>query len=279
MADRELQQFEYFLIRIAPDPIRNESLNIGVALYDPAGGFVGIRLVRDFQRIRCLFPGFDAADLAGLEEDLAQRLAAPGDPRWLSRNYLLEWAQECFANALQLTSPNAVLTRDPVAELEELYRRYAAPPAPVADTARAGGPRRLVLQRLQQVFEEERLLARLRRNQRIADLIADRDPFRFDFYYKPNGVHHFIQAVALGGSDAGIKELSFTAGRLQRLLRPTGGVDITAVIDAAEEGQRDEVTAARLFHEELLRGAGIQLVPVDQARELAGRVKHDLHLG
>lgn len=276
MADTELRQCEYFLIRIAPDPIRNEYLNIGVALYDPQGSFAAVRLISDYQRVRCLFPGFDVSDLNGLAEDLMQRLTAES-PHWLSRQFLLDWAQECFAHALQLTPSNAVLTRDPAAELEELYRRYVAPPQASAADARLG-PRRAVLHRLQQVFEQERLKEHLRRNLRVSDLIADRDPFRFDYYYKPNGTHHFIQALALGGSDAGIKELGFTAGRLHRLL-PGDGLEITAVVDVAEADLRSEVVAIRSFHEEILLDAGIELVPIDQAHALAARVRQNLHLG
>jgi hypothetical protein len=277
MAEMELRQCEYFLIRIAPDPVRNEYLNIGVALYEPQSQFVAVRLISDFQRIRCLFPSFDPADLAGLEEDLIRRLSAPGAVRWLSREYLLELAQESFAHALQLTPPNAVLTRDPATEVEELFRRYAAPPQALSREAVRLGPRRRVLRRLQQIFEQERLKDHLRHNLRVSDLVPDPDPFRFDYYYKPNGVHHFIQALALGGSDADIRELGFTTGRLQRLL--PSGLEVTAVIDVAEPGTRSEVLAARSFHEELLREAGIQLVPLDQAHELAARIRQHLHLG
>lgn len=277
MAETELRPYEYFLIRIAPDPIRNEYLNIGVALYDPHGSFAAVRLVADFQRVRCLFPNFDVTDLQGLENDLMEHLRSSG-PHWLSRQYLLDWAQECFAHTLQLTPPNAVLTRDPAAELEELYRRYAAPPpAPSAENLRRG-PRRLVLRQLQQIFEQERLKEYLRRNLRVSDLTPDPDPFRFDYYYKPNGSHHFIQALALGGSDADIRELGFTTGRLHRLL-PTTELEFTAVINAAERQANREVLAVRSFQEELLREAGIELVPLDQAHELAARVRQHLRLG
>lgn len=277
MAEMELRQCEYFLIRIAPDPVRNEYLNIGVALYEPQSKFVAVRLISDFQRVRCLFPSFDPADLIGLEEDLVQRLSAPGAARWLSREYLLELAQESFAHALQLTPPNAVLTRDPATEVEELFRRYAAPPQALSREAARLSPRRRVLRRLQQIFEQERLKDHLRHNLRVSEIVPDPDPFRFDYYYKPNGVHHFIQALALGGSDADIRELGFTTGRLQRLL--PSGLEVTAVIDVAEPDTRSEVLSARSFHEELLREAGIQLVPLDQAHELAARVRQHLHLG
>lgn len=276
MTDMELRHCEYFLIRIVPDPIRNEYLNIGVALYDPQGSFAAIRLISDFQRVRCLFPGFDPADLQGLKQDLVERLAAPGAQPWLSREYLLAWAQECFAHTLQFTPPNAVLTRDPAAELEHLFHRYASPPqAPPADNLRLG-PRRRVLRRLQQIFDQEHLKDHLRRGLHVSDLVADPDPFRFDYYYKPNGVHHFIQALALGGSDADIRELGFTTHRLERLL--PSGLEVTAVIDVAEPDVRREILATRSFHEELLREAGIELVPLDQAHDLAARIRQHLRL-
>lgn len=277
MAEMELRQYEYFLIRIAPDPVRNEYLNIGVALYDPQNSFAAVRLISDFQRVRCLFPGFDPADLKGLEDDLVQRLAAAGAERWLSREYLLEWAQECFAHALQLTPPNAVLTRDPAAEIEHLFRRYAAPPHAASGEDLRLSPRRMVLRHLQQVFDQERLTKHLQHNLRVSDLVPDPDPFRFDYHYKPNGMHHFIQAVALGSSNAAIRELGFTTGRLQHLL--PSGLEVTAVVDVAEPDTGSEILAARSFHEGLLREAGIQLVPLDQAHALAARIRQQLHLG
>ena len=271
MADTQLCACEFVLIRLAPDPIRNEAVNIGVALYATAGAFAGVRINPDYSRVRKLSPLFDEAVLAGLEDDLLRHLqpeAGGGAASARERFFLL--AQETFSQSLQLTPPAAVLTADPAAELDRLYRQYAAP-LETREAALQAGHRRQILRHLQRVFAEERVLARLDRNVRAGDWLREPDAFRFDYHYLAAGLRHVIQAVPLAGEEAPIKALCFTVGRLRQAL---GGIEAAAFCQSAAApppGMQD-------FHRRLLADAGIRVLGLDAAPAEAARIRADLGL-
>ncbi|MGH9536144.1 MAG: DUF3037 domain-containing protein [Terriglobales bacterium] len=277
MASTQMSACEFVLIRIAPDPIRNEAVNIGVALYDAAaGGFAGVRIIPDLHRVRQLSPLFEASDLAGLEADLLARLQSPPDAGqyWRSREYFLQFAQESFSHALQMSAPALVLTADPAAELDRLYQQYAAPITAPASAAVASA-RRTILRHLQRVFTEERVLARLGRNIRPGEWLGEPDAFRFDYHYQPNGRHHAIQAVPLSSDETAIKELCFTVTRLRSRLGGLGSDLDVAGFDqplAALSAQ----TAA--YHRGLLTDAGVRMRPLAEAPAEAARIRAALHI-
>lgn len=262
---------EYIVIRVAPDPIRNESVAIGVALFEPrAGGFSGVRVAPDLRRARQLSPTFEPADLDGLARDLEARLGTM-TPEWRSREYLLRLAAEGFSHTLQFSTPTAVLTGDPAAELERLYRAYAAPPEAAAATVAAGARRRILLH-LQRVFREERI-------PRLAPAAAREwlgggDRFRFDFHYRGrrDATVHLIQAVDLGAEDeSGIKDLCYTFGRLRR--REAAGAprfDLAAFVESADAASLDEPA---LYRRHLLDEAGARVLALAQAPEECARIR------
>lgn len=270
MAAAPMSACEYVLIRIAPDPIRDEAVNIGVALYDPVpGGFVGVRISPDLRRARQLSPWFEESDLAGLEADLRARLSAPPEPVWRSRKYFLQFAQESFSHALRLSPPTVVFTADPAAELDRLYQQYAAPLTAPA-TAAVASARRVILRHLQRVFTEERVLERLSRNVRPGEWLGEPDTFRFDFHYKPNGMHHGIQAVPLVSDEAAIKELCFTVTRLRARLS-----SLHLDLDVAAFDQPAPALSAQTaaYHRGLLTDAGVRMMTLDQAPIEAARIR------
>jgi len=264
MAERNL--CHYFLVRFAPDPLRHEAITVGVALFDDVGGYADIRLVRGDARLGCLFPGAELPDLETLENDLRALVQGEGRAAFLAS------AHETFSHALQITAPNAVLTADPAAELELLYRQWAAPPTRVLGAPRRlPGARRLLLRDITAAFDEERVLSHLQRDVTAAALGGEGDPFAFDFHYRPNGVHHLLQAVVLAGEPAAVKELGFTVTRLRsRLVAHGSGLEVTGIA-------RDPATGDAL-HRELLTEVGIALVGMAEVPALAARVRHDLRL-
>src|SRR6185312_5661405 len=266
---------EFVVIRVAPDPIRNESVAIGVALFESrSGGFSGVRMAPDLRRAQALSPQFEPADLAGLAADLEARLRTAA-PEWHSREYLLRLAQEGFSHTLQFTTPSAVLTHDPAAELDRLYQQYAAPPEAASRTV-AVGARRRILQHLQRVFAEERL-------PRLAPVAARQwlsagDRFRFDLHYRGlgDGTVHLIQAVDLADDEAAVKELAFTVGRLRRLEQR---FDVAAFAEppSGRQGLRDPAFVDELdpmdYGRSLLEEAGIRVLLLDQAAAEAARIR------
>lgn len=268
MAERSLCR--YFLVRFAPNPLRHEAITVGVGLFSEREGFADVRLTHGDARLGCLFPGAELPDLELLEADLRQQIQAAG------RDAFLAQAQETFSHALQITAANPVLTTDPAAELQRLYRQWAAPPAPrPGSSARAPGARRRLLRQITTAFEEERVLAHLQRDLTAAGLGGGPDPFAFDFHYRPNGVHHLLQAVVLGGEPAALKELGYTVTRLRPRLRPrlrAQGLGLTVT------GIASDPAAGGALDRELLAESEIELVGVAEVPELAARIRRDLGL-
>ncbi|MGH9535290.1 MAG: DUF3037 domain-containing protein [Terriglobales bacterium] len=302
-----LRACEYTLIRIYPDPIRKEFLNIGVCLFEAAGGFAEVRVLDDFRRLHCLFPTFETDLLQALEDDLRSillRRQGAFDPEQLF--YL---AGESFAQSLELSPRHGLLTPDPAQAIKDLYQRYvASPPAAPSRARRALTVRHAIVANLREAFDNAGILARLDQHARAASFGAGPDPYRFDFHYRPNGVHNLIQAVDLHGDTRGIKELSFTVSRLREGLRAQGlGLTVLGVYGAPgprvevdrdtavslapraegavdlggrlrREGQRPGGGTAELadYHREILAEARIGLHPVPAAAELAAHIRADL---
>lgn len=291
---------EFTLIRVYPDPIRKEFLNVGVCLFEPGGAFAQVRVLDDFRRLHCLFPGFETGLFSGLEADLRavlRRQQGAFDPEQLF--YL---AGETFAQSLELSPRHGLLTADPAQALDDLYARFVAPPAAVPGAVRPLTVRRQVIGELRQAFTAAGVLERLDQRMRAAALGAGPDPYRFDFHYRPNGVHNLIQAVDLDQDTRGVKELSFTVERLRERLRAQElGLTVIAVypespafnlsvaLAGASELPEQETAAAGTwlagraeggsladYHREMLAAARIGLHPVSAAAELAGHVRADL---
>ncbi|MGH9540306.1 MAG: DUF3037 domain-containing protein [Terriglobales bacterium] len=149
---------EYVVLQLAPDPIRNEAVNIGIALRETEGDFVAVHVTPDFGRVHCLFPAFETAHLSGLKQSLEEALRRdPG--AWAHQ------AEETFSQSLRVGSFHGLATADPKTAARELYRRLVRRPAVEAETRPAAarvGPRRRILARMRDWFEESNLLPQLR---------------------------------------------------------------------------------------------------------------------
>ncbi len=290
MADPQLFACRYFLIRVAPDPVRHEFINIGVGLFQPDGGFADLKLISDDRRLRCLFPDFRLdSDLPGLENQLRESIR-------LNPAAWLEMAEDKFSHGLTLSREKTVLTADPAAELATLFRQYAEPPVASSGDERARSPRRQILNSMRAAFEQSGILSHLSTQVRARQLAGGRDNFRFDYYYKPNGVHYLLQAVSAESPDQEVKTLCFTVERLRRLLsNRQEQLHMDAVHDApahASLGMNQASVADRpgfdsavdglesswTEHAELLQSSDIQLVPLSALPQLTSRIRGELHL-
>src|SRR6185437_1309850 len=266
MPGSNLQSCEYVLIRIVPDPIRNESVNIGVALFDPnSGGFVGVRITPDLRRARQLSPHFEEGDLDGLEADLIEHLKAQA-PAWNSREYLSQLSQECFSHALQFSAPTAVLTADPAAELDRLYHDFAAPlqaPRMVEASARSR-----ILAHLERTFTEQGVLHRMQTAVGASAWLGRGDHFRFDFHYLDRQRQVcLIQALPQESSEVAVKDLCFTTMRLRAKL---SALYVAGFREDAAPPAEDEAAA---YQAEMLDSAGIRVLPIGAAGEEAIRIR------
>src|ERR1041385_2011049 len=62
-------QCRFFVLRYAPDAVKNEFINVGLVLLPPTGS-AQVRFTRDWSRVLCLDPDADVEVLQALEADL-----------------------------------------------------------------------------------------------------------------------------------------------------------------------------------------------------------------
>jgi len=115
----EKTQCRFFVLRYAPDAVKNEFVNVGLVLMPPAGS-AQVRFTRDWSRVLCLDPEADVEVLQALEADLRDKLREMnGD-----HDFILRRIQDSFSNAVQTTEFQACLADSPAAEADELARLY-----------------------------------------------------------------------------------------------------------------------------------------------------------
>ena len=132
----EKLQCRFFVLRYAPDAVKNEFINVGLVLLPPAGG-AQVRFTRDWSRVLCLDPEADVEMLQALESDLRNQLREMnGD-----HDLILRRIQDSFSNAIQPSEFQACLAASPVAEADELARLYLERPRRRQQTREPSAPR------------------------------------------------------------------------------------------------------------------------------------------
>jgi hypothetical protein len=250
----------YVILRYNPNLVRDEWVNIGVLLFDPASGEQRLRLIEDqeeFARVRRLHPAADEGLLRGLRDDLEDRLrdarhtAEGGD--W--QKLLIKW-DETLANALQLAPRKGVFAEDLDAELERLYADHVAPQR-AASRVGAAGSRAFVRNYCAQVWKLANLWGRLEKAVPVREFTFPGDPMRIDYGYRRNGTRGFVQTLSVSRAPADCKLLAYTAARMAA--RAPFATEFAAVTDVAlQEGNE-----RHLFVRDTLRDAGIEPVPME----------------
>src|SRR5579863_8125141 len=127
MPQPTLRPLAYHVVRYTPNLVRDEWVNIGVLLFDPAGGRVARRLMEEpgeFARVRRLHPAADEALLRRLPEEFEAQL---GDEPGRAQASLAR-LEQTLSNVLQLSPQKGLLAEDMDAELDRLYRDHVEPP-------------------------------------------------------------------------------------------------------------------------------------------------------
>jgi hypothetical protein len=250
----------YVILRYTPDLVRNEWVNIGVLLFDPASGERRLRLIEDqeeFARVRRLHPAADEGLLRGLRDDLEDRLrdarhiVEGGD--W--QKLLAKW-EDTLANALQLAPRKGVYAEDLDAELERLYADHVAPQR-AASRVGASGSRAFVRNYCAQVWKLANLWGRLEKAVPVREFTFPGDPMRIDYGYRRNGTRGFVQTLSVSRAPADCKLLAYTAARMAA--RAPFATEFAAVTDVPLVAGNER----HVFVRETLRDAGIEPVPME----------------
>jgi Protein of unknown function (DUF3037) len=250
----------YVILRYTPNLVRDEWVNIGVLLFDPASGERRLRLIEDqeeFARVRRLHPGADEGLLRGLRDDLEDRLRdarhTTEDGDW--QKLLAKW-EDTLSNALQLAPQKGVFAEDLDAELERLYADHVAPQR-AASRVGAAGSRAFVRNYCAQVWKLANLWGRLEKAVPVREFTFPGDPMRIDYGYRRNGTRGFVQTLSVSRAPADCKLLAYTAARMAA--RAPFATEFAAVTDVPLVAGNER----HVFVRETLRDAGIEPVPME----------------
>lgn len=265
MAQKE--QCRFFLLRYAPDAVKNEFVNIGLVLLPPTGG-AEIRFTNDWSRVRCLDPQADVEVLEAMEADLREKLREMnGD-----RENILRRIQDSFSNALQPSEFQGCLAESPAAEADELARLYLERPR--RRLPRELSTRQAIYKRMRQEFESAGVWPLMRQNVSVAQYTRSGDPLKIDCGYSPNGTVKLFHAVALVADVNAAKVLAFTYPQLAEGIRKAEGkqAQLAAVVEDDLPPDDDAVNFAR----ETLEQHAIRIVSAAAMPEIAAAAAREL---
>lgn len=266
--EEKLKECSLFLVHYIPDPVRGESLNIGVFLYSPGDNYLGCLFTDDFRRLKRFHPQADLDFLRELQQDFEQQIEDHSE----ALPAFLAWMEESFSNLVQISPARTCLLRDPVSELQTVFDRYVG--------SRMAGPlpldtRLRIKQRLRLALVRGRVWERLERNIPAARWTQPGDPFTFDFGYrpleiagKPNGHIKLIHALSLKRDAELAKVLVYTLDHV----RAHEPAELTAVVEAPA----DPDEAAAILSHNILQEGGIAIRPVSLADEYAQSIYQEL---
>src|SRR5690349_4837915 len=118
-----LRPCAYHVVRYTPNLVRDEWVNIGILLFDPASGRFLQRMVEEpseFARVRRLQPTADEELLRRLSDDFAWQSAAAGGD---AQAYIAR-LEQTLSTTVQLSPQKGLLAEDLETELDRLYRDH-----------------------------------------------------------------------------------------------------------------------------------------------------------
>lgn len=257
----------YRILRYTPNLVRDEWINIGVLLYDPAKPDANPRLrfieePGEFARVRRLHPEADERLLRALRDDLERQFAVKNGG-WQK---VLEKLDETLSNALQLAPQKGVLANDLDAELERLYADHVAPPRGRAGAAERPGSRGAIRSYCNQVWRQARVWERIEKAVPAGDYTFAGDPMKLDYRYRRNGTQGFVQAISVTRAPADAKLLAYTAGRIRAKVEASEFAAVTDV-PLMPENERHRFVA------ETLGDVGIEAVPLEGFAVWVGKLR------
>jgi hypothetical protein len=257
MTELELHPCAYHIVRYTPNLIRDEWINVGVVIHDPATSRYRVRVIdeeAEFARLRRLHPTADESLVRGLGGMLDGTLAdhTDGLAAWVAK------LDQTLSNTVQFSPQKGLLGGDLDAELERLYHDHVEPPRVRAAAAESAASRGGIRARANDVFRSAGLWGKLSRAVRVDEFTYPGDPLRVDYSYRRNGTRGFIQSLALSRDPSQAKVLAYTADAIRAKLASTEFVAVTEIEPRPAENERHRFVAG------LLEENGIPLVPLSR---------------
>jgi hypothetical protein len=270
MADKI--QCRFFVLRYAPDAVKNEFINVGLVLLPPAGG-AQVRFTHDWSRVLCLDPDADVEMLQALENDLRNQLREMnGD-----HDLILRRIQDSFSNAIQPSEFQACLASSAVDEADELARLYLERPRR-RQAAREPSGRAAIVARMRSEFEAFGIKPPLLLEKiPVSRYTRSGDPLKIDCGYSSNGTVKLFHAVTLGSDANAAKVLAFSFPQLaQGILKAEGKqAQLTAIVEDDVPKDDESVSFARTTLEQ----SAIRIAFVSTMPQIAHEAARELGIG
>ncbi len=266
MSEEQMQTLTYRILRYTPNLIRDEWINVGVLLHDPARNSLHVRLIEEaeaFARLRKLRYNAEESLLRALQSDLeAQASAHPEGAAGL-----LKHLDDTLSNLLQMSPQKAVLSADLDSELERLYSDHVAPPSYRPRSAvEAADTRAGIRKRATEIFLRRGLSGRMNRGIRVDEFTFKGDPLHIDFGYRANGTRGFLHSIALARDPRQAKEFAFTVERIRARVNDCRFVAITET-QPRPDNERHQFVAQVLAEQK------IEIVPVLRLDDFTDRLR------
>ena len=261
----------FFVLRYAPDAVKNEFINVGLVLLPPAGG-AQVRFTHDWSRVLCLDPEADVEMLQALENDLRNQLREMnGD-----RDLFLRRIQDSFSNAIQMSDFQGCLASSAVDEADELARLYLERPRR-RQQAREPGARVAIVARMRSEFEAAGVWPLMQEKIPVSRYTRGGDPLKIDCGYSPNGTVKLFHAVTLNSDVNAAKVLAFSFPQLAQGIRKAENKQafLTAIVEDDLPSEDEAVTFAR----ETLEQNAIRIAPVSAMAAIAKQAARELGIG
>jgi hypothetical protein len=261
----------FFVLRYAPDAVKNEFINVGLVLLPPADG-AQVRFTHDWSRVLCLDPEADVEMLQALENDLRNQLhEMNGD-----RDLFLRRIQDSFSNAIQMSDFQACLASSAVDEADELARLYLERPRRRQQT-REPSARVAIVARMRSEFEAAGVWPLMQEKIPVSRYTRSGDPLKIDCGYSPNGTVKLFHAVTLNSDVNAAKVLAFSFPQLAQGIRKAENKQafLTAIVEENLPSDDEAVTFAR----ETLEQNAIRIAPVSAMAAIAHEAARELGIG
>lgn len=267
----ERRRCEFFLLRYVPDAVKDEFVNVGVVLIAQEGdaAFADVRFTRDWKRVRCLDPDVDIEILEGIEREIKDRLVEGG----ATREWLLHRMGDTFSNAIQVTTPKAVLTHSPQEEIGRLAELYLERNK---RGIRLVSGRQQIFAVMRGEFERQGVWPLMRHNIPVAEYTHKGDPLKIDCGYTPNGIVHLYHAISLESDVSSAKVLAFTFPKLREGIAQAESAEtqLTAIVES--ELNRDDDAVA--FALATFSASGIMVANLSEMPRIAENVRSEMKL-
>jgi len=269
----ELKQCEFFLLRYVPDAIRQQFVDIAVALMEVAPadctGFAGVRFAKDWQRVTRLDPAADVDYLDALRNELMEDVKDAGNARALRLKL-----DDSFSHVIQASAVQTCLAENPRLEMETLARHYLDFEWPAAHKAKSA--RKAIYRQMRHAFEQEGVWKLMQKAISVEKFTRKGDPLKIDCGYQPNGVIKLFHSVPLQADTELAKVLAFSIPQIEAGIRRerNARTEFTAIV----EDDLDRSDEAVLFSLATLHDARITVANISQLPQIAKTARQELKL-